>query len=323
MSYSSQKEASKANTCYSIGPVAGGYLVEAAGWRWVYWVIAIAEAVFSVLAVIVMRESYAPVILARKAARLRKETGNEALRSKLDTGLTPKELLVRSLIRPSKMLVFSPIVAAMSIYMALIYGIMYLLFTTFTFVFEGQYGFSSGNVGLTYIALGIGMFVGLGVMGVGSDKIIKAAQARGETLKPELRIPLRLTMPGSIAIPIGLFIYGWTAQYHIQWAVPLFGTLLVGFGLIALFVSSIFTAVEHSVDLHAPQMTIQTYLIDAFTIHAASAIAANTVLRSVFGALLPLSGLKLYDALGTCFAEPLVETLLTTALQVWAGATVC
>jgi len=227
----------QANRIYSIGPVAGGYLVEAAGWRWVFWLIAIAEGVFSILGVIVMRETYAPVILARKAARLRKQTGNEALRSKLDTGLSPKELLVRSLIRPTKMLVLSPIVALMSIYMALVYGIMYLLFTTFTFVFEGSYGFSEGNVGLTYIALGIGMFIGLGVMGVGSDRIVKAAQARGEALKPEIRIPLRLTLPGAIAIPIGLFLYGWTAQYRVQWAVPLLGTLFVGYGLIALFVS--------------------------------------------------------------------------------------
>ena len=45
-------------------------------------------------------------------------------------------------------------------------------------------------------------------------------------------------------------------------------------------------------------MAMQTYLIDAFTRYAASAVAANTVLRSLFGGLLPLSGLRLYNALG-------------------------
>lgn len=45
-------------------------------------------------------------------------------------------------------------------------------------------------------------------------------------------------------------------------------------------------------------MTINTYLVDAFTIHAASAMAANTVLRSIFGAVLPLCGLKMYAKLG-------------------------
>lgn len=45
-------------------------------------------------------------------------------------------------------------------------------------------------------------------------------------------------------------------------------------------------------------MPIQTYLVDAFTVHAASAIAANTVLRSLAGAFLPLAGPKMYAALG-------------------------
>jgi hypothetical protein len=42
-------------------------------------------------------------------------------------------------------------------------------------------------------------------------------------------------------------------------------------------------------------MPISTYLIDAFTRYAASATAANAVMRSLLGALLPLAGPKLYE----------------------------
>ena len=45
-------------------------------------------------------------------------------------------------------------------------------------------------------------------------------------------------------------------------------------------------------------MCMQTYLVDAFTRYAASAVAANTVLRSLLGGLLPLSGLTMYRELG-------------------------
>ena len=45
-------------------------------------------------------------------------------------------------------------------------------------------------------------------------------------------------------------------------------------------------------------MAVNTYLIDAFTLYAASAIAANTILRSVLGAVFPLFGLQMYNALG-------------------------
>ena len=220
-------------------------------------------------------ETYQPVLLKRKAARLRKETGNQDLRSELEvSGQTKKDLFLRSIVRPAKMLCLSPIVMLMSIYMAVVYGILYLLFTTFTFVFEEGYHFSESNVGLTYIGAGIGMMIGLVVMGAVSDRLMKRLTTKnGGVAKPEYRLPPLII--GGMFLPVGLFLYGWTAEKHVQWAVPLFGTLLVGIGILIAF------------------MCIQTYLIDAFTIYAASAIAANTVLRSMFGAFLPLAGLPM------------------------------
>jgi hypothetical protein len=164
-----------------------------------------------------MRESYAPVILARKAARLRKETGNQALRSKLDIGLTHAELLRRSIIRPTKMLLFSPICGSLCLYVSVCYGILYLLFTTFTYVFEGKYHFSSGTAGLTFIGTGVGMFAGLAFIGPSIDRIVKKKKDAGEEMKPEHRMPLSLMLPGAIALPVGLFLYGWTTQYAVHW----------------------------------------------------------------------------------------------------------
>jgi len=271
-----------------IGPVAGGYLSASMGWRWVFWIIAIAAGFFALLCLIFTRETYAPVILARKAKRLRKQTGNPDLRSKLDTGLTSTEMLRRAIIRPSKMLLFSPIVVLMSIYMSVIYGLLYLLFTTFTFVFEQNYGFTENNVGLVYIAMGVGMLLGLAFLGFISDRLSKRLAARNNNgvMKPEYRLPPLIV--GGFFIPVGMFIYGWGTDKQVQWAVPLLGTLFVGMGIIAAF------------------MCIQTYLIDAFTVYAASAIAANTVLRSIFGAFLPLAGLDMYDALGLGWGNSLL-----------------
>jgi predicted MFS family arabinose efflux permease len=113
-----------------------------------------------------MRETYAPVLLKRKAARLRKETGNPNLVSKSDKGLTPTELLKRSIVRPIKLLLFSPIVFLLSTFCALVFGLTFLLFTTFPLVFESQYGFSSGISGLSYLGLGIGMILGLALFSV-------------------------------------------------------------------------------------------------------------------------------------------------------------
>ena len=232
-----------------------------------------------------MRESYAPVLLERKAKKLRTETGNQALRSKLASNLSPMDLFKISIFRPARMLIFSPIVLALSTFMAVVYGYLYLLFTTITEVFEGIYHFSTGTVGLTYLGIGLGMLGGLFIFGIASDRILRTMSAKGE-MKPEYRLPPMI--PGAFCIPIGLFIYGWTADKHTHWIAPILGTGLVGLGLLATF------------------MPIQTYLIDAFTIYAASAIAANTILRSLVGALLPLAGRKMYETLGLGWGNSLL-----------------
>ncbi|GME24691.1 putative mfs multidrug protein [Neofusicoccum parvum] len=281
-----------------IGPVCGGFLVEAKGWRWVFWLLTIVSGAITITCFLFLRETYAPVLLSRKAARLRKETSNPALRSKLDTGVPHKELLLRSVVRPTKMLFLSPLVGLMSLYVAVVYGILYLLFTTFTFVFEGQYGFSSGTVGLTYIGIGIGMILGLALVGKLSDATLRRVKAGGGEMKPEHRLPFVLTGPPAACIPAGLFIYGWTVEYHEHWAIALFGTMLIGFGLLACM------------------MCVQTYLVDAYTKYAASAMAANAVLRSVFGALLPLAGLDLYKALGLGWGNSLLAFLALALIPV-------
>lgn len=138
-----------------------------------------------------MRETYGYTVLERKVKRLTKETGNPNLRSIFDTGKSPRELFNHAIFRPIKMLFLSPIVFLLSIYMATIYGYLYLLFTTFTRVFQGQYGFSNGSVGLTYIGIGVGSFIGLLFCGAVSDRVVRSLTKRnGGSSKPEYRIPI-------------------------------------------------------------------------------------------------------------------------------------
>ncbi|KAJ2968739.1 hypothetical protein NUW58_g10154 [Xylaria curta] len=228
----------------------------------------------TLIMLVVMKESYAPVILQRKVERLRKETGNPLLRSKLDTGLSPRDFFKRSIIRPVKMFVYSPIISVMAIYTAITYAYLYLQFTTMTEVFQGQYGFTTSLVGLSFLGLGVGSLVGVFVYSGTSDRYMRRKAAEADKLaeetgiekqgmKPEYRLPL---LPiGAIFIPAGLFIYGWTAEKKVHWIVPIIGTAFGGVGNILVFFS------------------IQTYLVDAFTIYAASALASNTIIRVWLG----------------------------------------
>ena len=182
-----------------------------------------------------LRETYSVTLLEKKTIRLRKQTGNRALRSKMDNGLSPKALFKLSIVRPLKLLFCSPVVFSLCLFAAVVYGYMYLFFTTITEVFEQKYGFSQGTAGLAYLGIGIGMLIGLITFGKGSDILLRRKAAISGTHKPEYRLPPMI--PGAVFIPIGLFIYGWTADKHIFWFVPLFGTSLVGIGIILIFVS--------------------------------------------------------------------------------------
>ena len=263
-------------------------------------------AVLLLVALFIQKETYPPVLLERKVKRLRKETGNDKLRSALQSSKTPRQLFLLSVVRPTKMLFLSPIIFGLSLYIAVIYGYLYLLFTTMTFVFHDQYGISASNIGLVFLGIGLGQFFGLMVFGAYSDKLLRKL-AKGGEMKPEYRLPLLWS--GAITVPAGLILYGWSAQYKVQWIVPILGTMLLGIGMIGAFVSGVYRCFNDNAvcnDADAFQMPIASYLVDAYTVYAASAMAANTVLRSLGGAFLPLAGRDMYKALGLGWGNSLL-----------------
>jgi len=234
-----------------------------------------------------MKETYAPILLERKASHLRKETENPALLSCMDTGKTPKALFKLAIVRPLKLLFLQPIVLIISLCIGIVFAYIFLLFTTFPAVFEEQYHFSASIVGLSYLGLGVGMVLGLVTFSAISDRLLRkmTKRANGKS-KPEYRLPIM--MLGTTTIPIGLFWYGWSAYSKVHWIVPIIGTSFVGFGMMMIF------------------LPVQVYLIDAFTEYAASAMAAGTVCRAFIGAFLPLAGPAMYSSLGLGWGNSLL-----------------
>lgn len=146
------------------------------------------------------------------------------------------------------------------------------------------------------------MALGIGVFGTLSDKLVTKNLASGAAHRAEIRLTPYFTIPAGIALPIGLFIYGWTIQYHVHWIVPMIGVVIFAFGLMGVMVRSSPLCVELlssriSVTNAVPQMCVQNYLLDVYPSAAASVTAAMTVLRSLAGALLPLCAVDMYDAL--------------------------
>ncbi|GAB1204640.1 hypothetical protein APSETT445_003302 [Aspergillus pseudonomiae] len=265
----------------AVGPIAGGFIAERTTWRWVFYATSIADGVIQVMGLFFLRETYAPKILRTRAKKLRKDTGDTSYETEAERqNKTLPEVLRTALVRPFRLLATQPIVQALAIYMAFVYGILYLMSSTFPALWTSPeyYNESTGIGGLNYISLGIGYCLGSQICARLNDLIYRRLKSRNSgTGKPEFRTPL-LSI-AAILNPVGLFIYGWTAQTHCHWIVPNIGAMLLAMGNIVAM------------------QCIQTYIVDAYTRFAASAMAAGSFLRSIAGFAFPLFAPYMYQAL--------------------------
>ncbi|KAM5530087.1 hypothetical protein V8D89_016247 [Ganoderma adspersum] len=269
-----------------VGPMCGAWIAEKGDWRWVFWAPTIVAVVVQLVGLYLLEETYPPVLLARKAQRIRKGLGDSEKGGQYSTVRTIfdgadrewRNLVVNALTRPFMLFVREPIIQLLGCYIAFIYGTLYLFLTTIPLIFQGVYNEPLGLAGLNYIALGIGLS---GVSQISARLLDKAymhlAKKNGGVGKPEYR--LLFMFPGTILLPTGLLITGWTARSDIHWIVPDLGIVIVGAGIILNF------------------QAMQMYVIDAFSLHCASAMAAVTFFRSVAACVFPLFAPAMYDAL--------------------------
>lgn len=264
-----------------ISPIAGAYIAEGLGWRWSIWLAVIVLGFFSLFLLAVLRETYAVVLLRRKAERLQKQSAdNKKYRSKHQAHVDATTIL-ESILKPIHILTQSPILMLTTSYMAITYALVSLILATLTQTMESTYPnvFSNGSIGLTFLSLAIGNTIALVFYSFTSDRyIIREKKTKGDAFKPEARL-VHLIF-AAIVLPLGFLLYGWTLQAHVQYIVPLIGTAAAGFSL----------------TLSA--LPAETYVVDVYEIHGASAIAAGVILRAISGAFLPLIGPPLYESIG-------------------------
>lgn len=226
----------------AIGPFVGGFIVEYSTWRWVFWASSIAAALIQFCGIFLLPETHGPTLLKRLAKKQRKETGNQALHTE-DSDKTLGKVLRVALVRPFIMLGTQPIVMVIAAYMAYLFGLVYLLISTFPGVYQGVYGESVGIAGLNYISLGIGYLVGSQVNAPISSRNYQRLKKQHGVGKAEFRIPTMFV--GSALIPIGLFWYGWSVDAHIHWIMPNIGIVIFSMGECLRIRGLTLTALQH------------------------------------------------------------------------------
>jgi DHA1 family multidrug resistance protein-like MFS transporter len=254
-----------------------------------------------ILDLIWLEETYPPVVLIEKAAELRRRTKNWGIHAKQEEiELDFKELVTKNFSRPMRLLFTEPIIFLLSLYMAFIYGLLYLFLTAYPVVFQGVHGMSPGIGGLPYFGMIIGqLFAGAYIVYI-QPAYNRKLEANNGVPIPEWRLPT--VVIGGAAFAIGLFFFGWTGYTKsIHWIVPTLSGLFTGFGLLTIFLQSF------------------NYLIDAYLMFAASAIAANTFLRSLAGAGFPLFARQMFKALGVNWTGTLLGCVATVLVPIPAA----
>ncbi|KAF4992926.1 hypothetical protein FGRMN_6870 [Fusarium graminum] len=269
----------------AVGPIVGGFLAQAAGWRCLLGLMAAFTGVNWLAVSIIVPETYAPYILRKRAEKLSNMTGKMYLFT-LDAEQPPSstfDQLKATLTRPWRLLFAEPIVFITSIYISINYGTMYMCFPAFPIVFQQGRGWNQGVGGLAFTGIVIGVILSIVSVVFEGKRYDRASQGRGSPMLPEDRLPP--AMVGSILIPLGLFWFAWSTFPNVHWIVPIIGTVLFSWGLVLVF------------------MALSNYLIDSYVIFAASVMAANSALRSLFGAAFPLFTTQMYEGLGVQWAS--------------------
>jgi DHA1 family multidrug resistance protein-like MFS transporter len=247
----------------ALGFTLSGFAVTAENWRWSLWEIVWMAAPVAILLVLFLPETSTANILLRRAKRLRKLTKNQHLQSQSEIdrrGLTPSAVAVNALIKPIEIMVKDPSILFIHAYTGLFYGIYYSFFECLPLVMSRDYGFNLGETGLAFLACGIGASIGQCIYFAYLKRYMIP-----DNLKNGLREQEHRLVPGVIAawlLPIGLFLFAWTARSNIHWIVPLIG--------VVIFVIGFFIEMQ----------VLFVYLPLSYPKYAASLFTANDLLRS-------------------------------------------
>jgi len=250
-------------------------------WRWMFWSTSIFQAAMVCFSFTTFHETYAPVILSRRAKRLRQETGDPRYHTIHDRAKGMNYILRefgRALSRPLRLLIFHPIIQLTGVISAFNYGLLYIVLSTFSDIWIKQYDQPIEISGLHYIACAAGEVVGSQLCGPLLDYLHRKKQSRIGHVQPEYRIPFMI--PGAVLAPVGLLIYGWCVQYKVHWSVVDLGIFITTFSM------------------QVGGMGLQAYVIDAYLDHTSSAMAATQFLRSLTAFLFPLFAPTMYESMG-------------------------
>ncbi|EIW77228.1 MFS general substrate transporter [Coniophora puteana RWD-64-598 SS2] len=273
-----------------LATLIGGYINAALGWRWIFWISAIVGGSLAVPYILFVPETRSGALLAARARRLRKETGDQSIRALSELQRrTWRDILVESLIRPVKMLFTEPAVLLFGFWDGLSYGLVFVLFQAFPPIYA-LHGFDETKSGLLFIAPYIGVWIAMFCYPLQLRAEERAMIKRGEK-DPEAS--LKWGLVAAVMFPVAMWWFAWTIQPSIPWVVSIIANMILGFtGHIIFIVASV-------------------YVIEGYGVYASSAVSGQSFLREAMSASLSVVGATFYEKVGHSQASSILAVIAT------------
>ncbi|THY38859.1 MFS general substrate transporter [Aureobasidium pullulans] len=272
------------STCINLGstfaPIIGAYATNHLNWRWTAWLTLIFVGLVGFFGLLIIRETFEPVLLKRKAKRLRRQTGNSDLHAKFEeTPIDIKILVQKYATKPVRMFVQEPILIFCTIYLTIVYGTLFLSYQAIPFSFRNR-GWSPSVSYLPFAAVTLGIITAGILFSIFTLTWYKKRWLANQGAEPEDRLPPMIL--GAIILPPSLFWLGWSQDTH--WASQVIAAFFVGLGLLLIFIAGI------------------VYIVDTYLIHSNSAMSIHIVVRSIVSSSFPLFAGPMFEGLGTGWA---------------------
>lgn len=269
-----------------LGAVMGAYIGPSSvvSWRWTEWTMLILSGLIVALVFFFMPETYAPLLLRWKAKHLRRVTADSRYRSEHEIiKATLFSRLKVSMTRPFLMFT-EPIILAMTLYLSVVYIVLFTFLVGWPYIFQETYGISQGLGNIIFVSMAIGLqfnFLLVPIVYRLTTKQIKLAESRGEGehFNPEVRLWFAMLGP-AISIPISLFWMGWTASPDVSIWSPILAAALFGFGVTGVFICA------------------YMYVIDSYEMYSASALTFTALVRYVVAGGMTVVGIPFYINMG-------------------------
>lgn len=279
-----------------LAPMVGAFIGQSTivSWRWSEWISMILAGLITLSIFLFVPETYGPVLLQWKARHLREITGDPRFVAEIElrqTSLTTR--LLHSCSRPFEMFFGEIMVALFTLYLVVVYVVLFGFLTGYEFIYGDIYGFSQGSVGLAWIGINVGFLIAFAMVphiySSYKQRLQKAIADGKDGLPPEER--LWFAMYGAPWLPISLFWMGWTSYSSVSYWSPLVASVAFGFSVQGIFISS------------------YAYLIDSYELYAASALVSATFFRYLAAGALVIVSIPMYGNLGVHWSLTLLACI--------------